>query len=228
MKTITLILLLLLAPLAYSDSTKIGRFANDFNLTNYEADIVIKKLVRTIRKVQKSIMFVADSDNKKSDKIAYIDYSIKEFFISENSMVGISSLNRKKATRRTIRDYLETLALLSDEKYGKYSDVKIYFGEKILLEGIGERSEDTAIMDISSFQVFRGCFYLEKRECYSDVTKKMFSTNIYINRSNIYATKVKLSEINVIDTYTFKDSVESGNVFTNEDYEKLKKLMEGG
>lgn len=220
------LLFFFVTPVAYSDDTKIRRFAQDFNLTTYEADVVLGKLSRVVRKVQKVIMYVADSDNSKKDKLSMIDYAVEHFFVSERSMIGISSLNRKQIKRRTIREYLEHLALLSDEEYGKYNDVKIYFGEKILLEGIGEVSKNTARIDTSTFQFFRGCYSSERQRCYSDVTKKMFSTNININRRNIESSEAKLDEINVVDTYTFKSSLDSdGITWSKKDYDVLRKLQ---
>jgi hypothetical protein len=213
---------------AYAERTIID-FAEQFNISNSEANSLVGKLAVIVRRAQHAIAFIGDSSNAYDEKTGakgVIAYTVKEHFVSENSTVQVSSSRHNSIYKKRVREYLGDLAFMSSI-HGKYDQVKISFDDEILFDKVQKSSGDTGIVDLNVWQTFKGCINTigGGEDCYQGKVKKKISVRIAFNRDQVLDSRIAINSISGRDSYINRAKNGDGKSL-EERLSKIEKFIE--
>jgi len=135
---------------------------NEKKLPIDEADFKRKATLRT-EELTNYIRLISDKTTPALEANKAIDQAV-QLFVSEQSIVEVSSINRKETQRYAIRSYMQHLKLL------KYDKVEITWAEVNYVGDIRKGTDGNYYGYVSFVQVFRG--FMDGQVMYEDMTEK--------------------------------------------------------
>ena len=147
--------------------------------------------------LQTNITYMASSNDSRAIKEKKIDEIIKNYFMSVNSEVQVSSLNENRKLS-AFKVFIYFQHLINLKKFYKYTKVELLFAPDYL--GIGQfyhtKEKGTYEVSISMWQLFIG--YVGDNISYKDLTKKKFRLFFkFVSEEGLY---IKVDQILVLHT----------------------------
>jgi hypothetical protein len=183
---------------------KIIRFAQKIGISNDidKACLILNKVITQVELTQDGISRIASSEvnyDYKTRPGGYIEKVVSAFFENNWSIVQITRLTTKNPIDMYIKDYLGYIAEYTTKYSGEVKLVFIKDYTKILdVTNSGDYQE----FKINSAQMFYACKTVDGKQCYQDVTVKVFDA-ILINRDTY--PDIKIRKISAIDTMTYNE-----------------------
>ena len=145
--------------------------------------------------IQGSLSAIASTEIETSKKRGMVADTINSYFEGPDSIVQVSSRNRRNIREYRILTYLTNLWLLSHNN--GYAHVELLFFPDYLGFGRLEQISTSHFeLSVSMWQIFKA-YYGDGVLAYSDATRKKFRLNIYIYGDTV---QVKTAEILVAET----------------------------